>query len=43
MLIRYIEQDQSGKYYYRSGGGVTINSHPKDEYEECIQKIYIPR
>lgn len=43
VLIRYIEQDQSGKYYYRSGGGVTINSHPKDEYEECIQKIYIPR
>ena len=43
VLIRYIEQDHSGQLYYRSGGGVTINSQPKDEYEECIQKIYIPQ
>mgnify|MGYP000000211528 FL=1 len=43
VLIRYIEQDYSGQLYYRSGGGVTINSQPKDEYEECIQKIYIPQ
>ena len=43
VLIRYIELDQSGQLYYRSGGGVTINSQPKDEYEECIQKIYIPQ
>lgn len=43
VLIRYIEQDSAtGAYYYRSGGGITINSHAEDEWQECIQKVYIP-
>lgn len=42
VLIRYIEQDERGQYYYRSGGGVTINSRCTEEYDECIQKVYLP-
>ncbi|MDO4691982.1 MAG: aminodeoxychorismate synthase component I [Porphyromonadaceae bacterium] len=42
VLIRYIEQDGRRQYYYRSGGGVTINSQCDEEYRECIQKVYLP-
>lgn len=41
VLIRYIE-NRNGKYYYRSGGGITINSSIENEYREALQKIYIP-
>ena len=41
VLIRYIEQEGS-QYYYRSGGGITALSLAKDEYNEFIQKIYVP-
>lgn len=41
VLIRFVEQ--VGKdFYYRSGGGVTINSQMSEEYKECIQKVYLP-
>lgn len=43
VLIRFIEQDANGKLFYHSGGGITINSSCKDEYHECLQKIYIPQ
>ncbi|MBX2901780.1 MAG: aminodeoxychorismate synthase component I [Cyclobacteriaceae bacterium] len=39
--IRYIEQVGTN-YFYRSGGGVTARSNWQDEYEEVIQKIYVP-
>lgn len=42
VLIRYIEKDEQGKLYYRSGGGVTVNSRCKEEYQEIIEKIYLP-
>lgn len=42
VLIRYIEQTPEGKLFYRSGGGITIHSQCSAEYEECLQKIYIP-
>ncbi len=42
VLIRFIEEDEAGKYYYRSGGGITINSRAEEEYEECLKKIYLP-
>jgi para-aminobenzoate synthetase component 1 len=29
-------------YIYKSGGGVTIDSNIKEEYEELIKKVYIP-
>lgn len=41
VLIRFIEQ-AGDQYFYRSGGGITINSHMEDEYQECLQKIYLP-
>jgi len=39
--IRFIENN-NGEYYYRSGGGITINSHANDEYNEMIDKVYVP-
>ncbi len=41
VAIRYIEK-KSGKMYYRSGGGITFLSEPKEEYHELIRKIYLP-
>lgn len=41
VLIRYIEK-QNDDYYFRSGGGITINSLCQKEYEEVIQKVYLP-
>lgn len=42
VAIRFIEQRASGEKYYRSGGGITINSHPEEEYREVVEKIYLP-
>ena len=41
VIIRYIEKENQD-YYFRSGGGVTINSKAMDEYHEAINKIYLP-
>lgn len=41
VLIRYIEENEPGMYRFRSGGGVTINSEPRDEYSEAIAKVYL--
>lgn len=41
VLIRFIEKTQNGMFY-RSGGGITAQSHAEDEYHELIQKIYVP-
>lgn len=41
VMIRYIEAD-SGKLYFKSGGGITYMSDPKKEYSELISKIYVP-
>lgn len=41
VLIRYIEK-QNDDYYFRSGGGITTNSLCNKEYEEVIQKVYLP-
>ncbi len=41
VMIRYIEKE-NGHYYFRSGGGITINSCPKEEYQEVLDKIYLP-
>jgi para-aminobenzoate synthetase component 1 len=32
----------NGKTYFHSGGGITINSCAEDEYNEVLQKIYLP-
>ncbi len=41
VLIRFIEIDAE-KLFFRSGGGVTKNSICKMEYQEAINKIYLP-
>lgn len=41
VMIRYIEQ-QGDQYVYKSGGGITSSSDVLKEYEELLQKIYIP-
>lgn len=41
VLIRYLER-QKGKYFYKSGGGITAYSDSRAEYQECLQKIYLP-
>jgi len=42
VMIRFIEQRSDG-LYYKSGGGITIDSDPKSELKELNEKIYIPR
>jgi len=41
VMIRYIEQSADG-LTYKSGGGITANSICEDEYQELIDKIYVP-
>jgi para-aminobenzoate synthetase component 1 len=41
ILIRFIENNQ-GVLYYKSGGGITIDSNIDNEYNEMKDKVYIP-
>lgn len=41
VLIRFIEK-VNDQLYFKSGGGITINSDPHLEYQEMIDKIYVP-
>ncbi len=41
VMIRFIEKE-GDRLYYKSGGGITIDSDAKDEYFELIDKIYLP-
>ena len=41
VLIRFIERI-NGKLFYKSGGGITIYSDVKSEYQEMIDKVYVP-
>ena len=41
VAIRFIEQ-RGDKFYFRSGGGITIQSQLEDEYQELIAKVYLP-
>jgi len=41
VLIRFIEK-KDNQLIYKSGGGITIDSNLDDEYNEFINKIYIP-
>lgn len=41
VMIRFIERE-GDRYYYHAGGGITINSDCRSEYEEVIEKIYLP-
>ena len=41
VMIRYIEKEGE-QYFFRSGGGITVNSNVDEEYKEVIGKIYLP-
>lgn len=41
VMIRFIQKSQNG-LYYKSGGGITLESDAKAEYEELIDKVYMP-
>jgi len=41
VMIRYIEQTKQG-LRFRSGGGITGHSDPESEYQEMIDKVYVP-
>lgn len=41
VMIRFIER-QGSKYFYRSGGGITTQSNSESEYQEAIDKVYVP-
>lgn len=41
VAIRFIENNE-GNFIYKSGGGITADSNPCSEYQEMIDKIYIP-
>ena len=40
-MIRFIE-NIDGKHYFKSGGGITFMSNPESEYQEMIDKVYVP-
>ncbi|MEW5832363.1 MAG: aminodeoxychorismate synthase component I [Campylobacterota bacterium] len=42
VAIRYIERNEDGELFYKSGGGITAESDWEREYNEMIDKIYIP-
>jgi para-aminobenzoate synthetase component I len=41
VMIRYIEQQPSG-LVFKSGGGITARSRAEAEYQELIDKVYLP-
>jgi len=41
VMIRFIEQ-QADKLIFKSGGGITVFSEEEKEYQELIQKVYLP-
>ncbi|HEV8514398.1 MAG TPA: aminodeoxychorismate synthase component I [Cyclobacteriaceae bacterium] len=41
VMIRFVEQEGE-HFYYRSGGGITAQSEAEKEYQEAIDKIYVP-
>ena len=41
VMIRFIEQINK-KYVFRSGGGITAQSNATSEYQEMLDKVYVP-
>jgi len=41
VMIRFVE-NREGQMYYHSGGGITVNSKCEHEYQEMIEKVYVP-
>ena len=41
VMIRFIE-NENNQFYFKSGGGITHQSDASAEYQEMINKIYVP-
>lgn len=41
VMIRFLEKTEDG-YLFKSGGGITLLSDAKKEYDELCDKVYIP-
>ena len=41
VMIRFVEKKDKN-FVYKSGGGITQESDARSEYEEMLDKIYIP-
>lgn len=41
VMIRYVEKTDAG-YIYKSGGGITLDSDVELEYNELLDKVYLP-
>ncbi|MCI6550816.1 MAG: aminodeoxychorismate synthase component I [Prevotella sp.] len=41
VMIRFIDQE-IGQFYYKAGGGITAKSDCVSEYNEVIEKVYVP-
>lgn len=41
VMIRFIEK-RDGHYFFKSGGGITTRSDARKEYQEMVDKIYLP-
>lgn len=41
VMIRFIQKTKDG-YIYKSGGGITLDSDVNNEYEELLDKVYLP-
>ena len=42
VMIRFIEEDLNKNKFYKSGCGITCDSDVLNEYQELIDKIYLP-
>lgn len=42
VMIRCIEEDTDSNFFYHAGGGITSQSVALSEYNEMIQKVYVP-
>lgn len=41
VMIRFVQKSQDG-YVYKSGGGITLDSDAQSEYNELLDKVYLP-
>ena len=41
VMIRFIQNTKDG-LVYKSGGGITLDSNPLNEFKEMCQKVYLP-
>jgi len=41
VMIRFVQNSKDG-YIYKSGGGITLDSDARSEYNELLDKVYLP-